>query len=62
MINIIGDKSFSSSKNNFKDFDKEDSSKINKLHLLNAKKNINSAFVNNNYDVENKREKNCIAF
>ena len=62
VINIIGDKSFSSSKNNFKDFDKEDSSKINKLHLLNAKKNINSAFVNNNYDVENKREKNCIAF
>jgi predicted RNase H-like nuclease (RuvC/YqgF family) len=62
VINIIGDKSFSSSKNNFKDFDKEDSSKINKLHLLNAKKNINSAFINNNYDVENKREKNCIAF
>ena len=62
MININGDKSFTSSKNIFRDLDKDDSSKINKIQLLNKKKNINSVFVNNIYNIENKREKNCIAF
>ena len=62
VININGEKSFTSSKNIFREFDKDDSSKINKIQLLNSKKNINSVFVNNIYNIENKREKNCIVF
>ena len=62
VINIKGDKSFASSNNIFRDFDKDNSSKINKIQLLNTKKNINSVFVNNIYNIENKREKNCIVF
>ena len=62
VVNMNGDKSFASSNNIFRDFDKDSNSKINKIQLLNTKKNINSVFVNNIYNIENKREKNCIAF